>query len=661
MATERQIELISTAYAAGITSQRELANFMAQLTQESSGLTRLNESFIYSRSLAQVPVRSVQNHPVQGEAARLEALRGHPEKLAEMMYGGRMGNNEPGDGYKYRGRGYIQLTGKFNYRAAEEALGLDLLNNPDLAAIRENAVKVSIWFWMKNVHNIAPEDIDRATEIINVGKEGIDQRRKYFADWQDKLTPDVMEGLALGEMRLPIEQQVASHEINAIDHSAKGVLKTGDRNAAVDELQTHLNNLGYTGSQGRALIIDQDFGHDTRYAVETFQHNQHLHVDGVVGPNTWTALQEATRAAAIAPTMVPAIPKEPPSITFPQMAPPPDLDTTAIRTLQQHLNTLHLAEHRHQALSVTGAYDDATRTAVMDFQQSQGLPSTGVADPAIRGLIEARATIVEMQQSANRHAVSTRETSLLEMPIQAPNAPSVTTPSQPSAPVAIAPPHRVAPASPPTHGVGYPPPPAQTIPEPAASPVHHPGAANQDALAVIQAQLQAVQRQMEAMNREREQEREKERTREASRATPNDPAQRTPREARSEQAAPPHAAQPLSYSNPDHPQHALYARLKELLPQGTSEARLAQSTSACYMGQFRRPEQLDEIHIVKGAVLFLSTRPDVYASIDMTKPAPNVEQTMKHAQGYDQQQAQWRAQFEEQQREINVRGGPTLH
>jgi putative chitinase len=60
MATERQIELISTAYAAGITSQQEFANFMAQLTQESSGLTRLNESFIYSRSLAQVPVEEQQ-------------------------------------------------------------------------------------------------------------------------------------------------------------------------------------------------------------------------------------------------------------------------------------------------------------------------------------------------------------------------------------------------------------------------------------------------------------------------------------------------------------------------------------------------------------------------------------------------------------------------
>jgi peptidoglycan hydrolase-like protein with peptidoglycan-binding domain len=446
---------------------------------------------------------------------------------------------------------------------------------------------------------------------------------------------------------------------------ALDVQHNSNRPATVD-IQATLNALGYTDARGHALEVDGHYGKHTREAVTSFQHNQGLNADGVAGPHTWAALQEATRAASVAPTMAPTV--APAAVTeprrmvaFPQMVPPPDLDTTAIRTLQQHLNTLHIAEHRHQALSVTGVYDDATRTAVMDFQQSQGLPSTGVADPAIRGLIEARATIVELQQRANMYIAPAHETSLLEMPARTSSTPSVTPPSQPSTPVAIASPHRIAPASPPTHGVGYPSPAAQTIPEPAASPAHHPASANQDTLAVIQAQLQAMQRQMEAMNEQREQEREKERAREEPRTTPNYPAQHASREAHGEQVTPTHAAQPLGYSNPDHPQHALYARLKELLPQGTSEARLAQSTSACYMGQFRRPEQLDEIHIVKGAVLFLSTRPDVYASIDMTRPAPTVEQTMQHVQGYDQQQAQWRAQFEEQQREINVRGGPTLH
>ena len=116
MATDRETQLLLDATAAGMTSPRELANFMAQVTHESRDLTRLEEGFRYTKNIAQIPVRSAMREgPEALEAARIEALQGKPEKLAELMYGGRMGNDEPGDGYKYRGRGYIQLTGKENY------------------------------------------------------------------------------------------------------------------------------------------------------------------------------------------------------------------------------------------------------------------------------------------------------------------------------------------------------------------------------------------------------------------------------------------------------------------------------------------------------------------------------------------------------------------
>lgn len=117
----------------------------------------------------------------------------------------------------------------------------------------------------------------------------------------------------------------------------------------------------------------------------------------------------------------------------------------------------------------------------------------------------------------------------------------------------------------------------------------------------------------------------------------------------------------LSYSSLNHPQHALYARLKELLPQGTSEAQLEQSAAACYMGRITQPEQLHEIHIVKGAVHFLTTRLDAHASIDMTQQAPTVQHTMQQVQAYDQQQAQMWTQFQVQQVQINAQHGPVLH
>src|SRR3954465_9382903 len=127
MAIDRETQVLADATAAGITRPRELANFMAQVTHESNGLNRLEESFRYTRNISQIPVQSAWREGTESlQAAPLQALQGKPERLAELMYGGRNGNDQPGDGWRYHGRGYIQLTGKDNYRAAGEALELDL-------------------------------------------------------------------------------------------------------------------------------------------------------------------------------------------------------------------------------------------------------------------------------------------------------------------------------------------------------------------------------------------------------------------------------------------------------------------------------------------------------------------------------------------------------
>lgn len=116
MTTDREMQLLQAATEAGITSKTELANFMAQVGHESGGLIRLEEGFRYTKGTWQIPVRSAMREGKEAlEEARLEALQGKPEKLGELMYGGRMGNDEPGDGYKFHGRGYMQLTGKDNY------------------------------------------------------------------------------------------------------------------------------------------------------------------------------------------------------------------------------------------------------------------------------------------------------------------------------------------------------------------------------------------------------------------------------------------------------------------------------------------------------------------------------------------------------------------
>ncbi|MBB3821223.1 putative chitinase [Xanthomonas arboricola] len=205
MATDRETGLLQSAYAAGITQPKELANFMAQVGHESMGLNRLEEGFRYTRGPSQVSskVRSaLREGPEALEEARLEALRGQPEKLAELMYGGRMGNTEPGDGYLYRGRGYIQLTGKDQYRAAGEALALDLVSHPELAAQPENASRIATWYWQNNVPQAARQDAHAAGVAINGGDppNGLADRENRFARWQRDITPELMGKLEHGQL-----------------------------------------------------------------------------------------------------------------------------------------------------------------------------------------------------------------------------------------------------------------------------------------------------------------------------------------------------------------------------------------------------------------------------------------------------------------------------
>lgn len=232
MTIDRETQVLSDAYAAGIRSPKELANFMAQVTHESNGLNRLQESFRYTKGITQIPVEAAWRQGAHAlDAARKDALRGQPEKLAELMYGGRNGNDEPGDGFRYHGRGYIPLTGRANYLAAGNALNMDLTTQPELAADPTHASKIAVWYWQNRVPEDARTDVRAATRAVNGKLNGLQDRADRFSAWEKRLTPEVMDRLASGEVGHPLPSP--GHD--AKSRAAREMAKASKRRLLLDD------------------------------------------------------------------------------------------------------------------------------------------------------------------------------------------------------------------------------------------------------------------------------------------------------------------------------------------------------------------------------------------------------------------------------------------
>ncbi len=158
-----------------INTPKRKACFLGQCMHESGGFKFMRENLNYSARalMATWPSR----FPDQETANQFER---NPEKIANKVYGGRMGNTEDGDGWKYIGRGLIQLTGKDNYAAASEALGEDLVSNPQLVEEPRVAALTAGWFWNKRGLNELADQMDIATmtKRINGGNLGIADRQE---------------------------------------------------------------------------------------------------------------------------------------------------------------------------------------------------------------------------------------------------------------------------------------------------------------------------------------------------------------------------------------------------------------------------------------------------------------------------------------------------
>lgn len=177
----------------GINTPLRLSHFFAQIHHESN-LKPIEEKFNYSKKrLLEIfkydfDVNRDRKLSLE-EIDKANDLLGNPQKIANFVYANQNGNGneQSGDGWKYRGRGFIQITGKDNYTALSKDTKTDYVKNPDLLLNEADSMISALWFWKKhNLNALADKDDIRAiTKKINGGFNGIEHRVQLLKKYKD--------------------------------------------------------------------------------------------------------------------------------------------------------------------------------------------------------------------------------------------------------------------------------------------------------------------------------------------------------------------------------------------------------------------------------------------------------------------------------------------
>jgi putative chitinase len=182
-------QIPETAVKFGITSNLRLAHFLAQCALESSGFTATVENLNYRAA------RLMQVFPKYFRGVDPAAYANNPAKIANRVYANRMGNGDEasGDGFKFRGRGYIQLTGKTNYTRFSQFIGEDCVDNPDLVATTYPLASAAFYFNSNNIWTICDQGtsdatVTKVTKAVNGGTHGLAERLQNFKVFMSALT-----------------------------------------------------------------------------------------------------------------------------------------------------------------------------------------------------------------------------------------------------------------------------------------------------------------------------------------------------------------------------------------------------------------------------------------------------------------------------------------
>ena len=258
----------------GITANpMRFCHFIGQVGSECGGFRITHESLYYTTAAQLCKVWPSRFPTLKSARPYLR----NEQKLAEKVYFGRLGNDQPGDGFRYRGRGFIQITGRENYRSMGLKIGEELEANPDLAIEPRITIKIAAQTWLEKALP-GERDMNRLSELnkldaltyrVNGGYTNIDDRKACFESawrlWGQGAPPQ------------------GSGEPDTVER--------GDRGELVGKLKSNLAELGYrTGDGGHV------FGSKTYHALYQFQKEHALPPTGVAGPETWAALERASRA-----------------------------------------------------------------------------------------------------------------------------------------------------------------------------------------------------------------------------------------------------------------------------------------------------------------------------------------------------------------------------
>lgn len=266
----------------GITDEKDVAAAWATFATETGGFRILEENMSYSAK------RMMEVWPSRFKTLRsAEPYARNPQKLANKVYGGRLGNKgKPDAGWLYRGSGPIQTTGYVNYKLVEDVSGLPVVSDPDILRQDPDAgMKAACIFWRhrKISAHAKKGDIRKVRRIVNGGYIGYEHFEKYY-----KRVLSIIKREGFGYLSQASDASVVAAK--PVRPSVPSVLKRKDQGPHVAALIERLHGLGFYDGP-----LDNSFGGGTEAAVRHFQRDAGLRVDGQVGPATRKAMEDWTK------------------------------------------------------------------------------------------------------------------------------------------------------------------------------------------------------------------------------------------------------------------------------------------------------------------------------------------------------------------------------